>query len=192
MKHLIVYSHPNPRSFNRAILDTAEAAARSKGHEVAVRDLYGLKFDPVLKGEDFVALQAGKPSADVAEEQRHVAWADLVTFVHPIWWTGLPAILKGYIDRVFSHGFAYALSDQGPVGLLKEKKVLIFNTTGTPEAFYGPSGMLDALKKTSDTGIYQFCGMQVVGHHFFCGVPFVDDAARQAMLEQVRRIVSGL
>lgn len=193
MKHLILYAHPNPKSFNAAILETTVKSLESKGHQVTVRDLYKMNFDAVLKGTDFEAFKAGKKPDDIEQEQGYIAGADVITLIYPIWWTGIPAILKGYIDRVFSYGFAYKYNDEGlPVGLLAGKKGFIINTQGTPAEYYDSTGMTDAMKKTSDTGIFGFCGMESVGHVFFGAVPSVDDATRQGMLESLQVKLSGL
>jgi NAD(P)H dehydrogenase (quinone) len=192
MNHLVIYSHPNPKSFGHAILETVVETAKAKGHEVTVRDLYALGFDPVLKASDLAGFKAGKIAADILAEQDFVAAAGVLTIIHPIWWTGLPAIVKGYFDRVFSFGFAYSYGDGGPIGLLRAKRAVIFNTTGTPDAVYGPSGMHEALRHTSDKGIYEFCGLEIVAHKFFGGVPSVDNATRQGYLAEVRTVVRAL
>ena len=140
MKHLIVYSHPNPKSFSHAIFETATETLKSNNHEMVVRDLYSLNFDPVLKASDFVSIQAGDITSDIKEEQNHVTWCDIMTMIYPVWWTGLPAMFKGYIDRVFSHGFAYAIGDKGIEQLLAGEKVIIFNTQGTPREIYDAIG----------------------------------------------------
>ncbi len=188
MKHLIIYVHPNPQSFCHAIMETVKETLVTKKHDIIVRDLYALNFDPVLKGADFVALQSGKTSPDVKVEQEYVVWSDIMTIIHPIWWTGLPAMMKGYIDRVFSYGFAYSRNEGGLLRLLTGKKVIILNTQGAPKDLYEKSGMFVAMGKTSDTGIYEFCGMTVLMHQFFSAVPSVDDATRKGYLEKVREI----
>ena len=193
MKHLILYAHPNPRSFNAAILDTTVKLLESKGHQVIVRDLYTLNFDPILKGSDFEAFKAGKNPADIDQEHTYIAAADNVILIYPIWWAGIPAILKGYIDRVFSYGFAYKYSEEGvPVGLLSGKTGLIINTQGTPAEYYDSTGMTNAMEKTSDTGIFAFCGIKASEHIFFGAVPSVDDATRQSMLEILKSKLSKL
>ncbi|MFC5652357.1 NAD(P)H-dependent oxidoreductase [Paenibacillus solisilvae] len=193
MNHLIVAAHPNPESFNHAILQTAVQALKAKGHEVVVRDLYALQFEPVLTLEDFSALRTGQIPSDIKAEQEYIASADVITFVYPIWWTGLPAILKGYVDRVFAYGFAYAYGKDGTIEkLLPGKKGLFINTHGTPGEIYDSNGMTDALKKTSDVGIFEFCGIEVVDHLLFGAVSQVDDAARKEMLKQVEERVSSL
>ena len=183
MNHLIVYAHPNPASFSHALLDTLKAAYEQAGHAVVVRDLYALGFDPVLKGADFQAFKAGSPPADIAAEQAHVAWADVITVIHPVWWTGLPAILKGWVDRVLSFGFAFTYGEGGPEGLLTGKQALLVSCHGTPSEYY-TNGMHHALRQTSDVGIFAFCGLEVVDHLFFGAVPSVDDATRKGYLAE--------
>lgn len=192
MKHLILYAHPNPRSFNAAILDKTVRSLESKGHQVIVRDLYQINFDPVLKGSDFEAFQSGKNPADIDKEHRYIAEADVIMLIYPIWWTGIPAILKGYIDRVFSYGFAYKHEQGAPVGLLTGKKGFIINTQGTPAEYYDSTGMTDSMKETSDIGIFDFCGIESVGHIFFGAVPSVDDATRKGMLETLKGKLDSL
>jgi len=192
MKVLVLYSHPNPKSFCHAVLETAAEALKAKNHEVVVRDLYAMGFDPVLKPTDFEGIGAGNPPADIKAEQNHIAWADTLIVIHPVWWTGIPAMLKGYIDRVFSYGFAYSVNEQGIVKLLGGKRAFIINTQGTPQEPYDASGMFEAMKKTSDTGIYQFCGMEVPGHLFFPAVPYVDDSTRRGYLAKVQEAMAGL
>lgn len=184
MNHLIVYAHPNPASLSHALLETLQAAYEAQGHTVRVRDLYALGFDPVLKGRDFEAMQAGAPLADVATEQGHITWADAVTVIYPVWWTGLPAILKGWVDRVLTHGYAFRYDAQGVQGLLKGKKAFLVSCHGTPAEYYAE--MQAAMKQTSDTGIFAFCGFEVTEHLFFGAVPMVDDATRKGYLAQAR------
>ncbi|OEH91362.1 NAD(P)H-dependent oxidoreductase [Bacillus solimangrovi] len=186
MKHLVLYAHPNPASFNHAILETTVKTLEGKGHEVVVRDLYDLNFAPVLNGSDFEAFQSGQIPADIKTEQDFVTDADVITMIYPVWWTGLPAILKGYIDRVFSYGFAYSYAEDGSINqLLKGKKGVIINTHGTPKDIYDSMGMTDALQKTSATGIFGFVGMEPLEYMAFGAVPLVDDATRKTMLTQI-------
>lgn len=159
MKHLVVYAHPNPESLNHSILETAVHALKKNGHEVVVRDLYALDFQPVLKPEDTAAMKAGNTPNDIKTEQEFITDADVITFIYPIWWTGLPAILKGYVDRVFAFGFAYSAGEEGIIKLLKGKKGFIINTHGTPNEVYDKVGMTAGLKVTSDIGIFDFTGI---------------------------------
>lgn len=187
MKHLVVYNHPNPKSFCHAIKETVVETAEKMGHDVQVRDLYALDFDPVLAPADFEAMQKGGARADVQAEQEAVTWAEHITFVYPIWWTGLPARMKGYIDRVYSHGFAYGFGPKGQLDQkLSDKSAVVINTNGMPTEMYTKTGMYDSLKQTSDTGIFAFCGMRVLDHIFFGGVPAVSNEVRVGYLETLK------
>jgi len=192
MKHLVVYSHPNPGSFCHAILETVINTLAAGKQGVVVRDLYALGFNPVLRADDFVGIQSGNIPADIKTEQDHIAASDNLIVIHPIWWTGLPAMIKGYFDRVFSYGFAYSVDAGGIVKLLTGKKAVVFNTQGTPQQVYEQTGMFEALKKTSDMGIYAFCGLEVVSHSFFGAVPYVKDETRKDYLSTVQKVIESL
>lgn len=167
MKHLIVYAHPNPGSINGYFKNTLAAHLQEQGHEVVVRDLYQLNFNPVLSLEDMAGQRKGLVADDVAQEQAFIRWAECITFLHPIWWTGLPALMKGYIDRVFSYGFAYRYDQGVQKGLLNDKQAWIINTHGKSHAEYQSIGMDQALSLTSDKGIYTYCGFHIREHFFF-------------------------
>lgn len=192
MNHLVVFAHPNPKSFGKGILDTVVKASEEKGAAVKVRDLYELGFDPILKPSDFVAFKEGKVPEDIATEQEIIRWADVITFIYPVWWTSLPAILKGYVDRVFSYGFAYEYIDGAPNGLLKGKKALLFSTTGTPDELYAANGMHASMKQTTDQGIFNFSGMEEVSHTFFGAVPYVSEEVRSDYLQKAAAVVKGV
>ncbi|OOM79660.1 general stress protein 14 [Clostridium puniceum] len=192
MNHLIIFAHPNQKSFGKGIVDTLVKASKEKRANVNVRDLYEIKFDSILKPDDFVAFQSGKIPEDIATEQEHIKWADIITFVYPVWWASFPAILKGYVDRVFSYGFAYEYVDGAPNGLLKGKKALLFSTTGTPNEIYSANGTHNSMKQTVDQGIFNFSGIEEVNHTFFGAVPYVTDEIREDYLKEVSKIVKEI
>ncbi|MGO3805024.1 MAG: NAD(P)H-dependent oxidoreductase [Sphingobacterium sp.] len=167
MKHLVIYAHPNEQSLNGHLKQVVTEHLNQNKHEVIVRDLYQLNFNPVLSLEEMEGQRVGRVSEDVKTEQDKIIWADCITFIHPIWWTGLPAILKGYIDRVFSYGFAYRYDQGIQKGLLTDKQTVIINTHGKSHAEYQHLGMDTALSLTSDKGIYTYCGLKVKQHFFF-------------------------
>lgn len=135
---------------NHAILEAAVKGLQKKGHEVVVRDLYAIEFQPAVSSSEIL----GGIGEDIIQEQEHLKWADVITFIYPIWWTGLPAMMKGYIDRIFSYGFAYKYVNGVQMGLLKGKKAIILNTQGKSHEEYARSGMDQALRLTSDKGRY--------------------------------------
>ncbi|MGG0184702.1 NAD(P)H-dependent oxidoreductase [Bacillus rhizoplanae] len=192
MKHLIVYAHPNPQSFNHAILETFQGQLQEKGHDVRVRDLYAINFNPVLAANDFISFSQGNTPADIKAEQEHITWADVITFIYPVWWTGLPAILKGYVERVFSQGFAFTYSPNGVEKFLTGKKGVLLSTMGNSKENYDASGMFEAMKKTTDAGIFDFTGIEAVEHAFYTSVPSVDNETRTQYLEEVKELVNRL
>jgi NAD(P)H dehydrogenase (quinone) len=123
MNVLIVFAHPEPKSFNAALRDFAADTLTHAGHTVRISDLYGMKFDPVaspsqfplradpthfrLQREQRHAAETGTLPADVAGEIGKLFWADIVIFQFPLWWGAMPAILKGWVDRVFVSGVVY-------------------------------------------------------------------------------------
>ena len=186
MDYLIVYAHPNPKSFNHAILEATQERLTHLGKTHNTRDLYAIGFEPVLSAQDFTAFGQHKTPPDIAQEQDHIKEAKTIIFIHPVWWFGMPAILKGYIDRVFSRGFAYDVNEKGLVGLLPDKRVFAINTTGGSEAVYHQAGFSQGLKSTIDIGTYALCGMKVEQHLFFYEVPTITKETREAMLAQIR------
>ncbi|MCK4995173.1 MAG: NAD(P)H-dependent oxidoreductase [Candidatus Omnitrophica bacterium] len=188
MKYLIIYAHPNPLSFNNAIREHVEEALKKQGKQCSVRDLYLLKWNPVLGGDDLSLAGVEKTPADIKTEQQYIKEADVLIVIHPIWWFGMPAVLKGYIDRVFSSGFAYEYAAEGIKGLLSGKKVMIINTTGGPKESYEKFGFKDALSKVFKDGTYGFCAMEVINHEFLFAVPTISQEAREEMLAQIDKL----
>lgn len=185
MKYTIIYGHPNPKSFNAAIKDRVEAHLKAKNREYAVRDIYGMNFNAILSGSDFATFRKGQVPDDIKREQGYIASADRLILIHPIWWFGMPAAMKGYIDRVFAKGFAYDYGPKGPIGLLTGKSAIVINTTGGSEDDYRNHGFKDAIVKTIDDGSLGFCGIKVTEHPFFYAVPAISDGERKKMLESI-------
>jgi NAD(P)H dehydrogenase (quinone) len=167
MKNLIIYAHPNSGSLNHFFKQTILETLQESGEEIEVRDLYEINFNPVLSLNDMNGQRMGKVAPEIHTEQDFITWADRIIFVYPIWWTGMPAIMKGYIDRVFSYGFAYRYDNGVQKGLLTGKKTIIVNSHGKSNAEYEASGMDKALALTSDTGIFTYCGLDIQAHYYF-------------------------
>jgi NAD(P)H dehydrogenase (quinone) len=190
MKVLIVYAHPNPQSFNHAILDAFTKGLAEGGHTYEVVDLYAIRFNPCLDGADLAKLMAGEVPDDIKMQQERVARAEAIVFIHPVWWAGPPAILKGWIDRVFSMGFAYRFEEKTgePVGLFKHRKAVVINTAGAREEDAKVSGMTDAINHTEVEGMFTFCGIQETRHVVFYSVLMTDDKTRRSYLEEAKRL----
>jgi NAD(P)H dehydrogenase (quinone) len=188
MKHLIIYAHPNQESLNSQFKQAIEKTLELQEQEVIVRDLYALRFDPVLSMEDMTGQRKGIVAKLIKKEQKYISWADMVTFIYPIWWTGMPAIMKGYIDRVFSYGFAYRYDQGIQKGLLTGKQAIILNTHGKSNKEYAAIGMDKALLLTSDKGIYSYCGFQVKAHFFFDKADRASPEVIEMWLSKIRNV----
>ncbi len=190
MKHLIVYVNPETESFSHRILETVKEYSLGNGHEVEVRDLYKMDFNPVLSGEEIEALDRdGSVPDDVKTEQKYLDWAEVVTFIYPIWWM-IPAMMKGYFDRVFSYEYAYVYTDKGPKGLLTGKKVFRLNPMGTHREVYEKNGLRRDYESVIDEGILQSTGMEVVESKLFGPSPRNDKELGDKYLEEVKEIIS--
>lgn len=164
MNHLIIYAHPNSNSFNKAILDRAVQACDG---QVIIRDLYAENLSPTLTWPEAINNFGKNYSDDVQKEHQYWRDADVITLIYPLWWMGFPAILKGYLDRILTYGFAYESSKNGTIGLLKGKKVQQFVTMGNSNVKYEEKGFLTSLDHTLGNGLFSFCGIENVDMHFF-------------------------
>ncbi len=191
MNVLIIYAHPNPRSFNQAILETVDAALRERGHATRIHDLYQMQFRAVLDGEDLLRSWRGDWAPDTRREQDAVQWAQGLVLIYPIWWFGPPAILKGWIDRVFTRKFAFDFGPEGMKGLLTHERALILNTLGGDAVTYQQERWDELLARPIAEGVLGACGVRNVVHRAFYQVPSVTHAERQAMLEEVRALAAA-
>lgn len=157
---LIVFGHPNPESFNGAILKTIENKLEEKEYQYISKNLYQLNFNPILTLDDFGKMKNSTVTDDIALEHADIEWAKNIIFIYPTWWAGPPAIVKGWIDRVLNKGFAYAPQEDGNVkGLLSDKTVMVITTSASREENMMESGMHEAMEKIMLEGILGFCGI---------------------------------
>lgn len=192
MNTVILYAHPNSMSFNAALAKVAEEEVLKRGWQVKVKDLYAMNWNPVLSAEDFQGYHAGQIPEDIKREQEDISWADLVILVAPVWWHSVPAILKGYMDRVFSVGFAYKYGGKGPEGLLKGKTGLLITTCGASQEMAEKSGMLRTLQTSLVEALFGFSGFQNYQLCCLYSVPTVSDEERKTMLSDVRKLIGEL
>lgn len=191
MKALIIFAHPNPKSYNGAVLETVKNALNEVKADYKVKDLYAMNWNPLLSTEDMKQIYSGQVPPDIAAEQEAVRQADTIVFIYPIWWFEQPAILKGWIDRVFTHGFAYRQADQGMIeGLLKGKTAICLTTSGANEQNMRENGILDAIKTCMLNGTLKFCGFEQVDYLNLYEVPNATDEKRKQMLLEVSKLVS--
>jgi NAD(P)H dehydrogenase (quinone) len=186
MNILIILGHPGPKSFNHALALGAYDALHNDGHHVILHDLCAEDFDPLLPAEEIP--ESGSIPPLIQKHCEELRSADGIIIVHPNWWGQPPAILKGWIDRVFRAGVAYRFEEgdggEGiPIGLLKAKAAIVLNTSNTPEArekdaFGDP---LDAIWKRC---IFDLCGVRNVHRRTFNVVVTSTREQRLAWIEE--------
>lgn len=198
---LIVHAHPEPQSLTSRLVDVARETLEAQGHHVLTSDLYGMGWKAVFDADDFPdradprrlsfiaesfhAYSTGRQSEDVAAEQSKLLRADAVLLVFPLWWFGVPAILKGWIERVYAYGFGYGHRNEGNRyrygdGALKGKRALVAVLAGGPEADYGPRGIngpIEHLLFPLTHGALFYPGMDVLPTHAVYGTARVTTAA---------------
>ncbi|MFM2483256.1 NAD(P)H-dependent oxidoreductase [Celerinatantimonas sp. YJH-8] len=189
MNILIVYAHPEPRSLNGALKSKMVEHLQVEGHEVQVSDLYAMNWKAVLDKNDMLsrddsqpfhpsldskyAYETGTQSRDISAEQEKLMWADTVIFQFPLWWFSMPAIMQGWIERVYAYGFAYGFGehsdrhwgDRYGEGNLSGKRALLVVTTGGWESHYserGVNGPIDDILFPIQHGVLFYPGFEVL------------------------------
>ncbi|WP_338883908.1 MULTISPECIES: NAD(P)H-dependent oxidoreductase [Xenorhabdus] len=186
MKHMVIYAHPNPKSFNHAIKEKIISEIVKKGEEYHFISLYDEKFNPVLDSPDFEALHRGEVSPDLVKSQAMVKESDHLIFIYPIWWFGQPAILKGWIDRVFSNGFAYYEDEKTFMPYLTGKSATVYVTLGTEKNILVQNGMeVDHFMRSMTLGTLELVGISPVNVIPFYAIPKITDEERKIMLESI-------
>lgn len=191
MKILTIFAHPKATSLNHSILEIVQGEAKARGHEIRTRDLYEMNFNPVLSSSE-LGHTDGKVSEDVRLEQEHITWAEALIFIYPIWWYDRPAILKGWVDRVLTHGFAYGPSPNGIVGLLKNRRALVFQTAGASENTYRENGGSLIVEKSMSHGTLRYCGIDDVDIQTFYSVFTATGQHHSEIAETVKGKIASL
>ena len=187
MKTLIIYSHPNDKSYNASILETVKENLSSK-HELKILDLYKEKFDPVLRFDTTHRRRDLAHDVAMKDYRDLITWADQLIFIFPTWWSGMPAILKGFIDRVFVAGFAYQNGPRGPVGQL-DGKAWIITTHNTPKIFLPFS---QDYAKVLKSQILKPCGIKPVKMTQVTRVEYMSDRQRKEEIEKIAQIAKRI
>lgn len=181
MKYFVVFAHPDPvHSFNAALLAHGVEALRAAGHEVRVSNLYEMEFNPVASARDFPvrrfpdrlqydreqkhAAATGAIAPDIAAELEKLFWCDNLVLQFPLYWFSMPAILKGWVDRVFMNAVVYGKGMRYDTGGLAGRRAMVATTTGGSEAMFMPDGLLGDHRRALwpiHNGILHYTGMTV-------------------------------
>ncbi|VVD99532.1 NAD(P)H-dependent oxidoreductase [Pandoraea anhela] len=201
MNVLIVYAHPQPRSLNGALRDFTVQHLEAAGHHVQVSDLYAMQWKTTIDAHDAPqrdpsepfhasldskrAFQSGTQRADIAREQEKLRWADTVIFQFPLWWFSMPAIMKGWFDRVYAFGFGYGVGEYSETrwgdrygeGALSGKRAMLVVTTGGWASHYsarGINGPIDDVLFPIQHGMLFYPGFDVLPPFVAFGTSSVD------------------
>ncbi|MFY9183674.1 MAG: NAD(P)H-dependent oxidoreductase [Limnohabitans sp.] len=202
MNVLIVHAHPEPQSFCTALKSTAVQELTAMGHRVQVSDLYDMGFNPVASAADFSdranpaycvyaleqrhGVDTGSIAPDIQTELDKLLWCDVLIFNFPLYWCSTPAILKGWIDRVFVSGKVYGGKRFYNHGGLKGKRAMLSVTLGGPESLFGKEGIhgpLEDMLKHLLQGTLAYAGLDVLSPFVAWHVPYISDSARHDILK---------
>ncbi len=219
MNVLIVYAHPEPQSLNGALKDFAVQRLQDAGHQVQVSDLYAMQWKAPLDAADVIERHADAPfhpsldskhafennlqSPDIAREQEKLRWADAVILQFPLWWFSMPAILKGWVERVYAYGFAYGVGEHSDVrwgdrygeGSLAGKRAMLMVTTGGWASHYsarGINGPIDDVLFPIHHGILYYPGFDVLPPFLVYRTGKMDAARYQATTEALGQRLDDL
>ncbi|OGH58740.1 MAG: hypothetical protein A2725_03110 [Candidatus Magasanikbacteria bacterium RIFCSPHIGHO2_01_FULL_33_34] len=167
-KILIINSHPRQDSFCNALACEYRRGAEDVGHKVHFVTLRNLKFDPIMRQKHGEEMH--KMEDSLLKQQKLIKWCDHLVIITPMWWMGMPALLKGYIDRVFTPDFAFSYREDSiipfPIRLLKGRSARVIYTQGGPQYIVGSIGF-DAFWKAFKYGVLLFCGFSPIHRTFF-------------------------
>ncbi|MBD3730107.1 MAG: NAD(P)H-dependent oxidoreductase [Sphingomonadales bacterium] len=202
MNFLIVHAHPSTDSFSQAMTERATASLGAAGHAVVVSDLYRMGFDPVSDRRNFTsqfdaehldiqleekhAAQIGTFAPDLVQEMEKVAWCDVLILQFPIWWLSVPAIMKGWIDRVFACGFAYGGGRHFDSGVFRGKTALCALTLGGTAENYSDGNTYADIERVLypiRRGVFEFLGFTALDPHPVYAPTRMDDTQRAAALD---------
>lgn len=188
MGNLILLAHPTKGSFCHQISEICLNMANDNDSGTVFRDLYEINFNPVLTNTEIDNISNNHIESDIRIEQDILVKSKKIIIIYPIWWGGMPAILKGYFDRVFTYGFAFKSGSIMPEGLFYDKEVLIFSTHGAPVNVYENQGMYAAFEKTVEDSIFKFVNARVYQHKFFS---VNKNTSNSHDLDEVRKTIKG-
>lgn len=183
---LIIYSHPKTPGHNPQILSDVTAQLKKRNETYEVLDLYGMGYDPILHEKEHYTAGNKAISAQNKRIQQKITDATHLIFIYPLWWDSMPAILKGFFDRVFTSPFAFKFKKSGiPEQHLKGKRSAVFVTQGGPWFYYRLILKNRGLKIVTKD-ILGFCGIRTKPFSIYHASRRMDDAKK----EKITRIVS--
>lgn len=196
MHLLTVFAHPFTDKYPAAVMESLHTPFRQPGHSIDVLDLHQEGFDPRFTEADHSHFWGGPIPPGIAEMHRRVEAADRLAFVFPVYWWGMPALMKGWIERVFTGGWAYqygtGVDDRGkqPLhGMLPSIPTTLIGIGGSKKRTYDTYGYDEAMHLQIDIGTFAYCGINDVETHLIHDVEGDHNAhMRDAGLRRAREI----
>ena len=189
MKHAVIFTHPRPASFTATMAGAYAKRAAELGDQVVIRDLYRMNFSPALQADELPFDPGSAPRPDIVAERKLLANVDVFALFYPFWLNAPPAMLKGYLDRVFGFGFAYGREGRS-APLLQGRMLITFSSSGAPDTWVKETGAMEAIGKLFDRYFADLCGMHFLEHVHFGGiVPQIREDAVTSRAELVRAVV---
>jgi NAD(P)H dehydrogenase (quinone) len=190
VKHAVIFSHPSADSFTAAVAGAYAQAAEELGHAVVRRDLYRMGFDPRLTTEE-LPCENFIPAPEIQAERALLKDVDVFALIYPLWLNAPPAMMKGYLERVFGFGFAYGGGGNSANPLLSGRKMIAFSSSGAPLQWVKDTGALGAIHTLFDAYFAQVCGLTALDHVHFGGiVPGATQDFVEARLADVAKTVN--
>jgi len=163
--HLLIVAHPLIDSVTLKLARAYAGELEALGHRQSTHDLYRMGFNPVLTAQELEPLsQKSEQPREIVQAQAAVTRADALTVIYPLWWDSMPAILKGYIDRVFARGFAYEAVGGQNRGLLTGKRCVLLTLSGAPMSLLRETGKWRAIDMLQDTHVFRSAGFDLLEH----------------------------
>lgn len=186
-RHAVVLCHPDAESFNAAVAERYCEVVREIGHVAIVRDLYRMGFDPVLQSDERPQADDIVFAADVASEIAEIANADVFVLVYPIWFGTPPAMLKGYVERVFGAGFNHrAMREHAHHSFMADKHLLSLSSSGNSIQWLEGQGAWLSLRNVFDTYLATAFSMDSTEHIHFSNI--VDGLTQRSIDEELYRV----
>lgn len=196
MHLLTVFSHPYRDRYPAAVMDAFHEPFRQADHTIDVLDLHGEGFDPRFTASDHAHFWGGPIPPGIEDMHRRVEAADRLAFVFPVYWWSMPALMKGWIERVFTAGWAYqygsGVADRGKAalhGLLPSLPTILIGIGGSKKTTYDRYGYDEAMRTQLDVGVFAYCGIDDVESHLVYDVEGdINASRREAGLVRAREI----
>jgi NAD(P)H dehydrogenase (quinone) len=186
-KHAVILCHPDVDSFNMAIARRYCDAVKKIGHRVVLRDLYRIRFDPVLKSRERPTSEDFQLAPDVAAEIDLISGADVFVLVYPIWFGTPPAMMKGYVERVLGAGFPWgAVHQRLPHPMLADRRLLSFTSSGTSKQWLEEQGAWLSLRKLFDDYLMRAFLLTSADHVHFASI--VEGMAERVLNEHLQKV----